>query len=428
VAGCSETGFEYSQAVPANFDDPLLRAWRKLPRNPIVNNTFDDPSTAWQTRYGEYRFVGNSRIGQTALTESPIFASKGLKFSGPWLRVGLVQGLRWGECPSLYKLPALYPGTIAAGVLPTHVHKRSRQTHNCSGDCSGDVVQLGSWIDGPPTEVGSWRPTPGIPFDPVVIDTGNRYASKDFEDTKEAESPRRINFGWMHIPGGGQSIPRVQTYHPVLKRLVHSPLPEISQLHVGEPLVLLGVTLVPADKPVRLGSAPDALVGRGNSSDISVTFELPQSSGRFGVRVMQTATAVSKVGGARVGVLAYVDYTPPPRGSASGVHNMTVGFDPPCFTCASKTDVLSLVPGETNVTLRIFSDRTVVEGYWCDGRVAITTGGAMDDGKFGQQPGESIGAMSLESSVEVVASSVVVYEMGSIWRAPSQVLVAASES
>eukprot|EP01047_Picozoa_sp_COSAG01_P017458 COSAG01_NODE_925_length_12707_cov_21.250297_4_plen_243_part_00 len=181
VDGCSSTGFQYAQAVPADRGDPFLENWRKLP--PIVNETFDDPSTAWKTASGEWRFIGNSRIDRTTLSQSPIFATNGSSFRGPWRRVGLVEGLAWGECPSLYPLPALYPGAVATATssraqaaLPTHVHKRSRQTHNCSGDCSGDVVQLGNWVDGAPGQVGSWSAAPGVPSEPTIIDMGNRWA------------------------------------------------------------------------------------------------------------------------------------------------------------------------------------------------------------------------------------------------------------
>jgi hypothetical protein len=42
------TGFTYNVAVPANASDPLYTKWTKPSYNPIVNNTGDDPSTAWQ--------------------------------------------------------------------------------------------------------------------------------------------------------------------------------------------------------------------------------------------------------------------------------------------------------------------------------------------------------------------------------------------
>ena len=53
------SGAAYSQAVPSNRSDPLLKNWSKPEYNPIVNSTGDDPSTAWKTPYGEWRFIGN---------------------------------------------------------------------------------------------------------------------------------------------------------------------------------------------------------------------------------------------------------------------------------------------------------------------------------------------------------------------------------
>ena len=418
VDGCSSTGFEYAQAVPADLNDPFYEHWRKL--RPIVNDTFDDPSTAWRTPYGEWRFIGNSRIDQTSPEQSPIFAAR--EFAGPWQRVGLVEGLAWGECPSLYPLPALYPGTKAPpqSQLPSHVYKRSRQTHNCSGNCSGDMVQLGTWIDGRPGEVGIWQPTHGVPFGSTVIDVGNRYASKDFED----KHGRRINWGWTHIPGGGESLPRVQTYHPVLKRLIHSPLPELERLRGPQPLARLRDTLVKPDDSVSVWADPQEL-GRGNSSEIIVHFELPlNTSGRFGVRVMQTFANINTTTTTTIttnttttttgdvsnldqqhGVLAYVDFT-------AGSRSLRVGFSPPCIACSHPHQDLPLLPSEHSLSLRLFCDRTLVEGYWADGRVAMTIGGPGVGGAWSEG---TAGGISLESSVDVVVTNATVFEMDSIW-------------
>ena len=51
VPGC-KYGYAFGSAVPANRSDPLLRNWTKSGRA-IVNDTFDDPSTAWKTSTGE---------------------------------------------------------------------------------------------------------------------------------------------------------------------------------------------------------------------------------------------------------------------------------------------------------------------------------------------------------------------------------------
>ena len=119
------------------------------------------------------------------------------------------------------------------------------------------------------------------------------------------------------------------------------------------------------------------------------------------------------------GVLAYVEW---PRqvlergwSGRRGAVNVTVGFDPPCFACQSATATLTLLPSDTALDLRVFCDRTIVEAYWQGGRVAMTTGGAADDGTWGDGGARVRGAMSVEagmSGAEVMGASV--YEMGSI--------------
>ena len=38
--------------------------------NPILNQTGDDPSTAWRTAHGEWRLIGNAGAHGAALRES----------------------------------------------------------------------------------------------------------------------------------------------------------------------------------------------------------------------------------------------------------------------------------------------------------------------------------------------------------------------
>ena len=56
VPGCAY-GYAFGTAVPANRSDPFLTNWTQLGRS-IANDTFDDPSTAWRTPSGEWRFIG----------------------------------------------------------------------------------------------------------------------------------------------------------------------------------------------------------------------------------------------------------------------------------------------------------------------------------------------------------------------------------
>ena len=110
-----------------------------------------------------------------------------------------------GDCPTLFPLPALTPGSeqyLGDGdALPTHVHKAG------SGN---DQVQVGTWVDGAPGPKGTpgtWVQFPGSTS--VPCDNGNTHASKDFYDPVKK---RRILWIWGTVPSGIQALPRVMTY------------------------------------------------------------------------------------------------------------------------------------------------------------------------------------------------------------------------
>lgn len=82
--------------------------------NPVANNTQRDPSTAWRTKFGEWRFT---------TFDTQIFGSMDFK---SWYRLGSQKGFPAGECPSFFPLPNATPGAGTAPVgasAPTHVHK-----------------------------------------------------------------------------------------------------------------------------------------------------------------------------------------------------------------------------------------------------------------------------------------------------------------
>lgn len=209
-AGCTTTT-NYAMAVPSDPSDPFYTNWTKdaapgveIADNPIVNGTSDDPTTAWQTAHGEWRLLGNAKAaGQLDANKSPIFATSG-KLTGAWALVG-DSPLPSGECPSLFKLPSLYPGTKTKpnDELPSHVYKRSNGSPGCPP--GGDCMILGNWVDGAPGEVGTWSAVDGVPHDEKLIDAGDYYASKDFEDTP---NQRRINWGCVTTPGSAQERER----------------------------------------------------------------------------------------------------------------------------------------------------------------------------------------------------------------------------
>ena len=159
--GNIQHGFDLAMCVPADPADPLYTNWTKDRRpgfdvaaNPIVANTSDDPSTAWSTVHGEWRFLANgvgpwfkNKRGKPANSSfAPIFAAT--NFTGSWRYVG-DSPLLAGECGSLFPLPPLYPGTTIGSdktsdvpKLPTHVHKRGCGPGTCASWCDSDAIMM----------------------------------------------------------------------------------------------------------------------------------------------------------------------------------------------------------------------------------------------------------------------------------------------
>ena len=186
--GC-DTGTVAAIAVPANHSsDPLLVNWTKL--GVVMNNTQRDPTTAWQTASGEWRFtnfegkvfssIDNFRTWSTAGDGSAIFPS--------------------AECPDFFPLPprchgngcdAPWPGPTP----PTHVHKISG-----NWPVATDRYSFGVYLDGEQNSTGTWTPTAGVPqlqaMDATTLLNISRkfYASKSFFDPVDS---RRIFWGWL---------------------------------------------------------------------------------------------------------------------------------------------------------------------------------------------------------------------------------------
>jgi sucrose-6-phosphate hydrolase SacC (GH32 family) len=437
-------------AVPADPADPLLTRWVKPSSNPILNGTQRDPSAAWLTVHGEWRFT---------TYDASLYATAAHDLRRGWYRVGTQLGFGVSECPSLYPLPRATPGTRPATTrtrtrtLPTHVRKES---HGWA-----DWVRVGTYTDGAPGHVGKWTPWPWSYGNmSVSIDHGAFYASKDMWDPKNGG--RRITWGWTAFVGplqGTLSLPREVTWHSELQQLVHSPLPEQDKLRNATLVDVSTPRTLPADAAISLGGGWS--VDEGSQSEVEVSFAIPAHNATFGVAVMADASAPA-------GMLYFVEYTvpsAPPRlsgggssvapphevrvGSAnlsisskysrwmsgfalrcceydsintssalacqqrcdvdghcaawtwsrkptsaeagacvlrSGVANSvmttwtppaanpnaTSGVKAPSLTLGGKTDILRLSPHDANVTLRIYTDRVLSEGFWQGGRVVMT--------------------------------------------------------
>jgi len=221
--GCrSKTGegSAYSVAVPADPTDKLLKKWDRL--HPIINDTDNDPSEAWQTPHGEWRMTGHGGGDGGA----PMWATADPTMMTGWYKIGS-SPLPTGECQNFFELPPFYPGTTANNApLPNFVHITS------------STYQLGTWVEGTPgvgnNHTGDWNATAGVPFFRVGTDGGNSYAAKGFWDNSSigvGGGLRRIIYAWSRgTHPDCQSLPRVITYHPGIKRLVFTPAPELKLL------------------------------------------------------------------------------------------------------------------------------------------------------------------------------------------------------
>ena len=464
-ANCS-TGTLFAVAVPADHaGDPLLTNWSKPSYNPIVNNTQRDPSTAWQTAAGEWRFTNY---------EGKVYSS--LDFVS-WSVAGGGEALfATAECPDFFPLPAFAcaepacttppPGT----VLPTHVHKQSSNGQ--------DWYTLGVYGDGAPGSTGTWTPVRADlqPLDAsALLNSGMHfYASKSFFDP--LNGGRRIYWGWALVPPAStQTLPRVTTYHAGMQRLLFSPAPELAALR-DVALVDAAPLTVPAGGAAVLGPWPNSL---GNQSELRATFTLPTSASVFGVTVGADATGaggtpiiisydpVTVSANVSVGPSAAPQsYYMPGTDLPGGDYNVTnVNYSDPhicqaactadgercqAFTyvtrpplvgsCCLKSSVpaadaqatctsgvkhpappgvlagapLPILPGDTAIDVAVFTDNTFIEVFVLGGRLAFTANVA--------QPADGAWAMSAFVKAGPAATpTVAVWHLSGIWIEPFEV-------
>lgn len=278
------TGITLNLAYPADPNDPLLVHWKKAPINPIANDSQRDPSTAWKTASGEWRFT---------TYDTMLYASVDFR---QWYRVGMQSGWNVGECPSFFPLPKTTPDASKAPTdiqgAPTHVHKYSNGWR--------DYMRLGTYEDGKPGHLGVWSPWQWQLFKNATqtVDIGDAYATKDLYDPILG---RRIMWAWTAYAGPGQgvmSLPREITWNPELQQLVYAPLPELDLLR-GSVLANVKQMILNKGEAERLGAWTD---GEGRQVEVDVTFCLPDHDAAFGVSVMADSNLSNS------GMLYFVQY------------------------------------------------------------------------------------------------------------------------
>ena len=386
-------GFTFALAVPTNGSDPTYTQWSKEGSiggqpftNPVLNFTGDDPSTAWRTKDGEWRLIGNTRCSQEGGTGgNAIFGSADF---AAWYLVGCITTMMSGECPSIFPLPSLTPGSehyVAShsrqAPMPTHVHKASLK--NGLGYFE-DKSQVGVWIDGAPGPAGqggtagTWEVTAGSVAQ--FVDRGKAYAGKDFYDP--TGKGRRILWLWGQLESGIQTLPREVTYHPGLQRLVYSPVAEMLQLRTAK---LDSASAVPVLAPLTLRASAHC--------ELELTFARPPSATNIEVRLPHGAAVT-------------VNYTLPttPEESVEGAGTLPEAWMVQ-VSLGGFNDSLPLLADDTSLTMRVFLDGFVAEAYFMGGRVALTSD-LVDLG--------GVTNVQVASTAKVTLNKAVVYAMGDI--------------
>jgi beta-fructofuranosidase len=417
VPGC-KYGYAFGTATPANRSDPLLQNWTSV--GPIANDTFDDPSTAWQTPSGEWRLIGHCGDGTVGdcgpsaprFQSAPLWASRDFR---TWRRVGFTN-LPAGECASLYPLPPLVNGTRlppGAAETMTHVHK-----WGCGW--TKDCYAIGSWVDGhDDSEPGVWTTAATSPED-GLLEHGIYYAAKDFWDGKHG---RRIQWGWAPLYTNSLALPREVRYDPRLQQLVFSPLSEQALLRNGTLARKLGAPLR-RGTPLRLRAS--------NQAEAELIFELPAEA-------MSLVATLASPSGAEA-LRFQIDYAPPtaPAGSApfysvqvTGTssakppsrHRRTPASPSPPTTARGGGDggdwsfssELRLLPSDEQLCMRLFFDHTIAEAYW-QGRVAMTLPLASADWGGGNAE------LTLSANATASVASAEVWSVTAMWVAPEEAL------
>ena len=116
---------------------------------------------------------------------------------------------------------------------------------------------------------------------------------------------------------------------------------------------------------------------------------------------------------------AYIEFTGSSYDARVGIYDglpkLPSPATPPLNGSAPiRVDTLRLLPSDKSITLRAFTDLGVLEVYWMDGRVAITS-------PFKVKAGGGDG-VQIFTSVDQQLVEATAWEMGSIWVSPEEVL------
>uniref|UniRef100_A0A2N9EQ68 beta-fructofuranosidase n=1 Tax=Fagus sylvatica TaxID=28930 RepID=A0A2N9EQ68_FAGSY len=379
-------------AYPANLSDPLLTNWVKYSGNPVLlpppginKKDFRDPTTAWYTSDGKWKFAIGSKVNTTGITL--LYHTK--DFKSYELLDGLlhsVPGTGMWECVDFY--PVSKTGdkgldTSVHGPGVKHVMKTSLDNDR------SDYYALGTYDE----KNDTWVPdNPNIGIG-IRYDYGLFYASKTFYDQQKR---RRVLWGWIgesdseiaDVKKGWaslQGIPRTVLLDTKTgSNLLQWPVEEVDSLRL---------TSKEFDKvEVKAGSVVPLDVVSATQLDIVAEFEIDkealertaQSNVEFSCSTSGGAAKRGALGPFGLLVLAdesLSEQTPVFFYIAKGTDgNLTTFFCVDQSRSSVATDVNKKTYGafvpvlkDENLSVRLLVDHSIVESFAQGGRTCITS-------------------------------------------------------
>lgn len=399
-------------AQPANLTDPLLVSWTKDKNNPVLNpgpgttdqgfhppgmpvaNGFRDPSTAWLSG-GKWRVLTSCARCNGSSSALGLFSAPELE--GPWEFTSTPLPVPQLECPDFWPVVSSYPKSPLSAIKLSQGGK--------------EMVYVGRMDKKTQRMVDLVVPLVG--GSPQLLDPAT-YASKSFYDPVHKQ---QVWTSWIrdigHECGHNASV---CSSHTLLRSLLYDPLtkahvtPPVPQTELLRKAKLHSITVPTKLKPNAYLPFPAAVEASGMQLEIVATFALPLPAGvKVGV-----ASRCSKDRSQKAE--SFFEMAAPDMEEAAllveaGVEKATVGSvvsDTNGLGNGMKQLDFAIKANETNVTLRVFVDHSVLETYAQGGRGVVTsrmypTDDALGAGVFCDGPA---GATLL---------AVDVWEMGTIW-------------
>nr|POF15468.1 acid beta-fructofuranosidase [Quercus suber] len=379
-------------AYPANLSDPLLIDWVKHSDNPVLlpppginKNDFRDPTTAWYTSDGKWKFAIGSRVNTTGITL--VYHTKDFK---SYERLdGLLHSVpdtgMW-ECVDFYpvsKTAAKGLDTSVTGPGVKHVMKTSLDNDR------QDYYALGIYDE----QTDTWVPdNPNIGIG-IRYDYGIFYASKTFYDEQKE---RRVLWGWIGESDSEfadmkkgwasvQGIPRTVLLDTKTgSNLLQWPVEEVDSLRLS------GKEFDKVE--VKAGSVVPLDIVSATQLDIVAEFELDeealertaQSNVEFSCGNSQGAAQRGALGPFGLLILAdesLSEQTPVYFYIAKGTDgNLTTFFCVDRSRSSEATDVNKQIHGgyvpvlkDEKLSVRLLVDHSIVESFVQGGRTCITS-------------------------------------------------------